>query len=174
MRSTKSKLDSVSLWGLIALCAAMPLLLGGVPDWTVWWAAISLSAIILWCAARSPIKVSPWTAVPAIATLYFLVQLIPLPTSVINFLSPNAAIWLNELHINWAPLSLNAYETLLSTMVQYCFVTALVLGNLVSTRQVRQLAGGIAFSAGIVSLIGWLHIIMDWDLVLGFYQAQDI
>ena len=91
-----------------------------------------------------------------------------------QFLSPNAAIWLNELDIKWAPLSLNAYETLLSTMVQYCFVTTLVLGSLVSTRQVRQLAGGIAGSAAIVSLIGWLHIIMDWELVLGFYQAQDV
>ena len=38
----------------------------------------------------------------------------------------------------------------------------------------RQLAGGIAGSAAIVSLIGWLHIIMDWELVLGFYQAQDV
>ena len=132
---------------LTALCAVAPLLLGGVPDWTVWFTAVPLGFLSLSQSFRSPQNLSTWLLVPAALTLYYAIQLIPIPISLLEVLSPQSALWAMDVGLTVAPLSLNPYETQLSMLVQFCFVTALFLGRLVSTSQVRYLVGWIAFSA---------------------------
>jgi hypothetical protein len=173
MPSSRGRLNDTSFWMLTALCAVLPLLLGGVPDWTVWCAAIPLGLLTLSQSTRSTLRVSRWLFVPLLLMVYYAIQLIPMPIALLNLLSPQSANWAVDVGLNAAPLSLNPYETQLALGLQFCFIAALFLGRRVSTMQIRYLIGGIACSAALVSLIGWLHILFEWQSVMGFYQTQD-
>ena len=98
-----SGFDKVIEWLLISLLAFMPLAFGAVEAWSEQFvvalaAAISLCFLLKLLLEKNTRLVGSWAYVPmALFILVAVVQLIPLPTSLVSVISPNTAATKKEL-----------------------------------------------------------------------------
>lgn len=145
-----------------------------MPDWSIWACGLPLTVTALFEIRRDHRRLSAWLCVPAAAAVYYTLQIIPLPLTILEFLSPQAAILYSEVGADWGTLSLNRYETVLSIVLQCTFVCVLFLGSRVSERQVRKVLTTLGISMAIMSILGWCHLILGWEAIFNLHQPADI
>ena len=174
MSRLKPSLHRASVWILSGIAAIVPFCLGGVPDWTVWTAAIPIGLLTTFELYRDSRRLSIWLAVPLAACAYYGFQVIPMPVAFIEYLSPHAATLYREIGVSIGTISLNRYETVLSIGLQSIFVCSLFLGTRISGRQVRKVLTVLAISIALMSVTGWLHLMLGWTSIFNFYQPADL
>jgi O-antigen ligase len=171
-------------WALLALIVWLPLPWGGNTPWA--WSLMLmgvflLAAAWLWrfwrgLAVLTPAfrRSAPMLALWALWLVYLSAQIIPLPLSWLEILSPQAAHWhrLVTPEIGWATLSLdwqasyNGFLKSLAYVLLFCLVLLLVRGP----RQVRWLAYALLFSGVFQAVYGSLMTLSG--LELGFIHEK--
>ena len=173
--------SDVSRWwiaseGFLALSlVALPLGLGGAPEWSLWLlAALASGAAISWCggAAKNHRRWGwhPVLLMPAMVVIVAVLQVIPLPPPFLALVSPVAGE-LREYSLvplgltQWRPISMDVPSTLrglgrVLSLGMLLFV-AMELGRMPGVR--RRLFKVIAVSAAITAVCGFVHLLAGLD-----------
>lgn len=177
--------SDVSRWwiaseGFLALSlVALPFALGGAPEWSLWLlAALSSGAAISWCggAAKNHRRWGwhPVLLMPALVFVIAILQVIPLPPSLLARVSPVASE-LREFSLvplgltRWRPISMDLPSTLrgvgrVLSLGMLLFV-AMELGRLPGVR--RRLFKVLAVSATVTAVCGFVHLLAGLDALFG-------
>ena len=165
-----SPFDIVIEWLLVGLLAFMPLAFGVVHAWSEE-VVIAISGAIIICfllklvCQREQVIIWTWAYVPlALFLLIPLLQLIPLPVSVVRIISPNTAALRAELLgdlpnadtlLKTMPLSLYPYLTKhdLRLVLAVAAVFVVVLNIFRRPDQIKRLLMAIALIGGTIALI---------------------
>ncbi len=172
--------------GLALLLVAAPLAVGGA-RWGVQLvlagAALVLLAVSAWSRLADGGLRVPWPLWGPIALVALgLLQLVPLPPAVVEFLSPRAhevlTYGLGDLGLYgpeaWRPLSLDPPSTWVATFHQAAFAAVALLAANLARRDGRLVERALAYGAGLVALIGFVHWAFGFDRIFGAYEARDI
>ncbi len=166
---------------LLLLILVAPLAIGGTrAEVQVLLSAASLLLLILLLLGRLKRGLRiPWPLLfPASLLLLGLLQLLPLPPSLLGLLSPEAAqirgFALSDLgDLGYWPISLDPSSSWIALFQQFSFLAvALAVINL-EKRSRPLLLWGLALGITLIALIGFLHWGLELDKIYGFYQAQD-
>jgi tetratricopeptide (TPR) repeat protein len=164
---------------LAAATLAAPLCLGGVPVWVTWVCApLAFAALGLALIGREHLKVPLFAFVPLGVAAFCALQLIPLPPSLLGFISPPSAE-LREFALvplgltQWRPISLDPTATWreLGKHLLYAaaFLAALQLSS--GARGARpMLIGAIAACGAFVVSLAALHPLLGLDELYGVYK----
>ncbi len=171
-----------ALWAVAFFC---PLALGSSPTWTLWPLCI-LSAIAAIAAAvrsarsdRSP-ALPPFAIALAVSAALCLVQLVPLPRPVLDWVSPPSAqlrdFALIPLGLGAArPISLDPPATWreLAKSISYALIFfAAVHVSRSRPHARRRIASAIALSGVAVALVGYGHALADAHALFGIYAFE--
>lgn len=164
---------------LAAALVVLPASLGGAPEWTSWvlW-LLSVGALTAWVlGAQRNHRRWGWHAsltVPSLLVGVTLLQLVPLPPTLLEVLSPRQAA-LRDFSLvplgltSWRPLAVDVPATLkaLSRLLSLggLFFVALKLGRVEGVR--RRLFSVLALSASVTAVCGFLHLLAGADALFG-------
>ena len=172
----ESPLAPVAAAGLAVVTVAAPLAIGG----TLLEIQLSLSALIavlLLLAGLGRVGRQmrlPWPLwVPLILGLYGVVQLVPLPLTVLALISPNAAELYAAAGAELGAISVDRAATWTATAHQLAFFGAAWIAAAVSRERRLWLACAIALGVGVVTLIGFVQWLLDAEKIYGLYDALD-
>lgn len=177
--------SDVSRWWIAAevflalSLVALPLSLGGAPDWSLWvLVTLGSAASVAWVggAAKNHRRWGwhPVLLLPALVTVIAMVQLIPLPPAVLGVLSPPAAE-LREYSLvplgltQWRPVTMDVPSTLRGlgralSLGMLLFV-ATELSRLAGVR--RRLFMVLALSVTATAVCGFVHLLAGLDALIG-------
>ncbi|MFN3200089.1 MAG: tetratricopeptide repeat protein [Bradymonadia bacterium] len=171
------------LTGLILVAA--PLAIGGTRrEAQIIFAAgtlITLVALAYTRLGRDGFRI-PWPVWGPIALIALgLLQLMPLPPSLIETLSPRTheilTYSLADLGLygpdHWRPLSLDPAATWLSVFQQGAFVATLIVCLNLGHRNARTIEGALVWGSALVAAIGLAHWATGAEQIFGVYQALD-
>lgn len=162
--------------------AVTPWCLGGAPPWTLWWVlGCAAAALLTWSLGASKHhrrwSLHPVLALPALAALLCVVQLVPLPPSVLAVVSAPAAelrdFTLVPLGLDaWRPLSLDVPSTARAlarflSLGSLLFV-ALELGRLEGVRW-RLIALQAVLGVS-VAVVGFGHLLAGAEALFGVHH----
>jgi len=167
-----------ALAGLIVLC---PLALGGAPTWVLW-PLVGLAALSILLAGIGAWRQGhalhvPLLAVPLVAgAVLCLVQLLPLPSGLLEVASPEAAA-LREFALvplglsSSRPVSLDPPATwrALAAYLAYTLVLVAAVEVCRSSRSRRRLLATLSLTGAGVSLIGWVHALLGLKALFGIW-----
>jgi tetratricopeptide (TPR) repeat protein len=167
-----------ALAGLIVLC---PLALGGAPTWVLW-PLVGLAILAIALAGVGARRQGhalhvPLLAVPLVAgAALCLVQLLPLPTALLEWVSPEAAA-LREFAL--APLGLTSARPIsldppatwraLAGYVAYTLAFVAAVEVCRSRRSRRRLLATLSFTGAAVTVIGLLHALLGLTELFGIH-----
>jgi tetratricopeptide (TPR) repeat protein len=173
-------------YGLALLLVAAPLAVGGT-RWGVQLllagAALLLLALGAWGRLANGGFRVPWPVWGPIALVGLgLLQLVPLPPSVLAVLSPRAhqvlTYSLGDLGLydaqHWHALSLDPPSTWVATFHQAAFAAVALLAANAGRRDGRLIERALSTGAGLVALIGFAHWGFGLHRIYGVYEAHDI
>lgn len=183
-------LDGVIEFLLIALLVFMPLAFGAVQAWSEQ-VVIILSGLVAFCFAikllisRQARLVSSWTYIPIILfILFILFQLVPLPTGLVEFISPHTVQLKTRLlsdsqtsetlprfmSISFYP---HATKHQLRLLLGGIVVYIVVLNVFRSGGQIKRLLGWVAAIGGIVAAIALLQNLFGNDKIYGLVPIRN-
>lgn len=162
----------------------LPWCLGGAPFWSLEiLVGLSSLAFMLWAigAVRSHRRWAPQVVllVPLVLSLVALVQLLPMPPPLLQWLSP-AAAELREFSLlplgltRWRPISMDAPSTA-RALARFLALGALLAVSLELGRKEaarRRLAMALALSGVSIALCGFLHLVLGEDALLGVHHFR--
>ncbi len=162
--------------GLAALTVAAPLALGGTRLDVQLCLSGLIGALLLMAGVGGvgrKIRL-PWPLwVPLVLGLYGLIQLIPMPLGLLEFLSPAAAALYSAAGAESGSISVDRAATWTATAHQLAFFGAAWIAAAASRERRLWLAGAVALGVGIVTLIGFLQWFLDAERIYGLYDALD-
>ena len=176
--------DKISLVaGGVALALAV-LLVGGAPRWAM--AAIALPLAVALAATvtsrRKLAEVSPLMVVLGLALGLTLLQLLPLPRSIVAALNPHG-VELRETGLDligqtagaWQPISLDTAGTLHgAAMIILMLGVAFIALRLTAADKGRfWICGAIAVLAGTVALLTGAHVALGAQTLYGWYRPTE-
>lgn len=173
-------------WLTGGLLIAAPLAIGGTRrEAQIFFSALTLLTLIALIYARMSRGDRfrlPWPLWgPCLLIGWGLLQLVPLPPSLIEALSPRTheilTYSLGDLGRygpdHWRPLSLDPAATWLALFEQAGFAATLLITLNLGSRYSRHVEGAITWGAALVSAIGLAHWATGADQIFGLYQAMD-
>lgn len=164
--------------GVILLTATAPIAVGGVHPMTqVVLTAGALALLTAYAAMRGVrgLRVVPFAGAAALAVGFTLLQLVPLPSALVAFVSPAAwAVRSDVASARLMPLTVDAPATWLALARGVaCLALLLAVGGFVrSRRHARMLLGGVAATAALVALIAIVQRVAGARQILGFYTPR--
>ncbi len=180
--SSTRALRAVGVWGLVGLLLAVPFAVGGM-RWDVQVASAGVALVLLMVSAYGWLSAgvrAPWPLwIPALLVGVGLLQLLPLPTGVLELLSPAAAdlrsFSLGDLGLYQGtahPLSLDPAATWVALFHQAAFVAVALVAANADRAQRRLILRAIAVSAALVSLVGLAHWATGAERIYGLYEPR--
>jgi tetratricopeptide (TPR) repeat protein len=193
MDTTVNKFDMVIEWLLISLLAFMPLVFGAVEAWSEE-VVIALVAAITVCFLLKLIFeeythiVWSWVYIPvALFIIVAVFQIIPLPTPLVNAVSPNTAAMKKELlgdlpnsEVLLKSMTLSFYPNATKHDLRLVLAVAAVFFVVVNVYrqpvQIKRLLAAIAVIGGSIALIAFAQDILGngriyWRIPTGYDQA---
>ncbi len=169
-------------WALCALVAVAPLWLGGARwDHQAQLAALAAITLALSAWARLGHRMGfPWPLwFPAVVAVLILLQLVPLPPTLLAALSPLAADLRtysltdlpNPAGNAWAPLSLDPALTTFAAIHQLAFVGVAWAAANVPHGQRSSVERAVLFGASAVALVGFGHWAVGAERIFGVWSA---
>lgn len=175
--------DRIALVLIAIVLIAAPFMLGGAPRW-----AICLTSALSACCALSFVTSrrelgapSPLLAFVAVAAAITFLQVVPLPSAVVAFLSPakhqllrdNAAA-MGKSPPSWSSLSLDPPSTLreLAKLCGYVAFVYAALRIVVAPARRRWLLSVVALVGALMAVTALLHGLLDADKVFGLYRPK--
>ena len=167
---------------LTAAVVALPLAIGGAPEWSLWLLMVlSLAAAGCWLAGALVNKRRwawhPVLWLPVAVAAVELVQLVPLPGFLLAGLSPRAAD-LRETGLvpmgltAWRPISMDVPSTLRAlartVSLGVLLFAAMQVGRSESAR--RRLVSAVGAVGGLIAVIGFIHLLAGLDTLFGVYR----
>lgn len=169
-----------STWVLAAVVIAAPLAIGGArPDHQLWlsFAAVAAFCFTAWTRVGHRMRFR-WPLWPFAALCVLgVVQLVPLPVSLIAALSPRAheifGFTLGDLGL-YGPdvghaLSVDPPSTLLATVHQVAFLGVAWAAAEVPRGFRRHLENALVYGPALVAVIGFVHLALGFSTIYGFY-----
>jgi tetratricopeptide (TPR) repeat protein len=166
---------------LIALCAACPLLLGGVPHWVIW-AALPLALAALWLGSSGgrSLRFPVLSWVPLAGAAFSLGQLIPMPSGLLDLFSLEAA-GLRDFTVvplglsSWRPISIDPPATWEAVAKQLLVAVTIAASAQVifDSRTARtRLVAVLAFFGAALVLSAAVHELLGLETLFGFHAFQ--
>lgn len=160
---------------------AAPLAIGGGRPWAqVALCAGAVVAAVAWLFTRRGdlLRLPPFTGVASLALAVTLVQLVPLPAGLVEWLSPRAL----ELRTDalggrpaLLPLTLDVPATLLAAARGLACLAVLVVTAAATRRgKVHFFVVPLALTAGLVATLSFAQRAAGAETILGFYQVTDL
>lgn len=158
--------------------------IGGAPHYALAIAAAALAVAhgMLVSSRRRFAAVSPLVVLLAAALGLTIVQLVPLPRSVVTLLNPTG-VRLRETSLQllghgpdaWQSISLDVPATLrASVLLTVLLAAALLALRFAAAERGRQwLIMAVTLAAGGVAVVTWCHVAVDARAVYGLYQPRD-
>ena len=171
---------------LVALCLGLPLvLLGGVHS-SVQLVSMALFTVVLLAIlvgqlrADEPLLLSPFFLFAAGFAILAALQLVPLPFSLLEILSPETARAVGSIDDAFArdhmftPVSLDGAATAGAAVRWWALALAIAaLGNLAARRRVRKATPWIVVAlTSFLLVIGLVHALLDLERIFGVFQPQ--
>lgn len=171
---------------VLALGAVLPpLMIGGMPAWAILFITVigaSLAAVFLW-RVGPPRGASPLVLAAAAGLIWTALQLVPLPGSVLRFLSPrsvepvslaqtaSAALLLEREPPTWAPITASVPGTRESLVIAGALLAFALAGTLaVQDGRRRPLVVAIASSTLVMAIVIILHGLAGVGNVYGLVE----
>jgi len=178
--STFTPVAELALWAAAFAC---PLALGGAPIWALWplcilSAVAAISGAVGSLRSHRSIALPPFAAALALSAALCLLQLVPLPRPLLDWLSPRSA-QLRDFAL--VPLGLPAARSIsldppatwreLAKSISYLllFFAAVQVSRSRSGAR-RRLTAAVALSGVAVALIGYAHALVGAHLLFGFHS----
>ncbi len=183
------KFDTAIEWVLVLLLAFMPLAFGAVQAWSelvviAGAAALSLLLCLKLIVRRDARFVWTWAYIPIVLFLLLaVIQLIPLPSSVVSLISPNTVETKAELLADLP----DADELLASTTLSFyplatkhdlriilaiAAVFVVVVNIYRSPQQIRRLLTAIVIIGGGIAILTLLHKLTGAEKIYWFVESQ--
>ena len=180
--------DRLLVWGTSLLVVWATLAFGGVYPWAFWPLLAGVSLVGIMALASVPrtgtMLSSGLTVSLALAALAIVIQLIPVSSSLLQILSPNADAYLRESNIAyafergsgpaWHPLSLSPRDTL-RFLLFFVTLSLFVAGMaaVLARTGTRTLGGALAVIGVLVAALGISHAGDASGLVYGFWKPVE-
>lgn len=173
---------------LAALFIFAPLVWGGRGEIArlVYASLVSIAAVAwlanAWLTGRSIWRWTPVLLIPVAAITWVVLQLVPLPEAVIQWLAPRNAellpLWQGESALagyglgTWRTLSLNPTESQVSLalLLAYTLLAAMLIDRLKSREKVDELLGWMGISAIAMAALGVLQYLTSDGLFFWVYE----
>ncbi|MBN1763792.1 MAG: O-antigen ligase family protein [Sedimentisphaerales bacterium] len=182
--------DSVIEWLVIGLLAFMAVSFGGVATWSELVIVVLCWTMLITLALKLVVRqeeklVWTWAYVPMILFgVIILFQLIPLPASLLNLLSPGTVATKTRL---WESLpyatgesremTLSFYPLATRTQMRLILVTSSVFIVIVNvyrrTEQIRRLLGAVVVMGGAMALLALAQFLFDNGRIFWIYSTRN-
>ena len=168
------------VWVIAALGVTAPLLIGAVHPWTqVGLSAGAFAVTLAWLAMRGKrgLRVVPFLVPAALGAAFTLVQLVPLPSVLVGFLSPHAL----ELRAgaagtspSWLPFTVDAPATWLEAAKGLAYLGLLITlaGLIRSRRRARRVLGVLASLGAGLMVLTLIERVVGAKSILGLYHLH--
>lgn len=164
---------------LLVAVVSGPLLIGGGPRWAqlLSVALILIAATVCVVTRAYSIRLPVFFGVVVAGVLATLVQLLPLPASLVKKVSPQAFAVRAAAESNHAqvlPLTLDVSATLTELAKGLAYLVLFVMAVAVSRkpRGARTLLLGLIYMGGVCAALALLHRLVGAQLMFGFYRPR--
>lgn len=176
--------DKISLFAGGAALALAVLLVGGAPRWAMTAIAVPLAvAVVATVTSRRKLAtISPLMVVLTLALGITLLQLVPLPRSLVAALNPHG-VELRETGLDligqtagaWQPITLDVAGTLHgAAMIVLMLGVAFIALRITAADKGRfWICGAIAVIAGVVALLTGAHVALGAETLYGWYRPTE-
>jgi hypothetical protein len=174
-------LRRLAQYGVVAVALAAPLLIGGAyPTIQVVLSLGALLAAAAWLASRRmERRLPPFSVVLLLAAAGTAIQLVPLPSGLVDALSPRALELRTEVlghHPAFAPLTLDVPATVLALLRLLACLGIVVVTASASRWRGRtiQFAVPLAIVGGAIGLLSFAQRFLGMDGILGLYTVKEM
>lgn len=174
-------------WSLFFLIFFCPLLLGGVDDWVILVFEVSVALMWIYYLLSSekpdpspPVKkiASFFTKVVIAVAIFLFIQIIPLPTFIVKFVSPHAYSFREVFSVGasqspWMTISVAPFKTLKESfeIISYALFVLLILKAIVSFRAIKKLLFGLVGLGTFEAIYGLIELLNPQPRLL-FYTKE--
>ena len=168
-------------YGLLVVVLAAPLLIGGALPWTqVLLSAALLVVTTVWAVSRrGEIKVPRFAGLAAVAVMFTVFQLLPLPPALVELLSPRS-LELQQGTVagrsGLVPLTLDVPATVLAALKGFACLAILVVSASATRWRGRTalFVVPLAFAGGAIAMLSFGQRWLGATTILGLYRISDM